>query len=79
MTPDENFLISPHPHCKSLYVATGGSFHGFKFMPILGKYIVQMIFGELDQELAKAWAWDRGHSEEPEGDMWPEREMVDLL
>jgi hypothetical protein len=37
-----------------------------------------MILDELDEELAKTWAWDREQGE-PEGDMWPRREMRDIL
>lgn len=48
-------------------------------MPILGKYIVKMMEGTLEPEFAKAWAWDREPNNEPEGDMWPRREMMDIL
>ncbi|KAI5866133.1 sarcosine oxidase [Durotheca rogersii] len=58
-TPDEEWIISPHPAAGSLYVATGGSFHAFKFLPIIGKYVVQMIEGTLPEEYARRWAWDR--------------------
>ncbi|KAF2204246.1 FAD dependent oxidoreductase [Delitschia confertaspora ATCC 74209] len=78
VTPDEDFIISPHPHCKELFIATAGSFHGWKFMPILGKYIVKMMESELEPELEKAWAWDREYTGEP-ADMWPRREMGDLV
>ncbi|KAL7622400.1 hypothetical protein AAE478_007905 [Parahypoxylon ruwenzoriense] len=58
-TPDEDWIISPHPASKNLYIAAGGSFHGFKFLPIIGKYVAQMIHGELPEEHARRWAWDR--------------------
>jgi sarcosine oxidase/L-pipecolate oxidase len=57
-TPRHDFLICPHPHFESLYVATGGSFHGYKFLPVIGDYIVNMMKGTLDDELKKRWAWD---------------------
>ena len=59
MTPSEDFIISPHTACEGLFVATCGSFHGFKFLPVLGKYVVEMLSGALDPELQKRWAWDR--------------------
>lgn len=59
VTPNQEWIISPHPACKNLFVAGGGSFHSWKFLPILGKYISQMISGKLDEEHAKRWAWDR--------------------
>ncbi|KAI0378918.1 sarcosine oxidase [Hypomontagnella monticulosa] len=58
-TPDEDWIISPHSAWKNLYIAGGGSFHAFKFLPIIGKYVVQMIHGELPEEHARRWAWDR--------------------
>src|SRR6266487_6399292 len=59
VTPNQDFIISPHPHCKNLYLATGGSFHSWKFMPTIGKYVVQMLDGTLDEEKVRRWAWDR--------------------
>ncbi|KEY71596.1 hypothetical protein S7711_06057 [Stachybotrys chartarum IBT 7711] len=68
-TPTHDFLISPHPHSENLYVATGGSFHGWKFLPVIGEYIAAMMDGTLSQEYADRWAWDKtggdGHSANP--------------
>lgn len=58
-TPTHDFLISPHPHCDGLYVATGGSFHGWKFLPVIGDYIADMLHGLLDADYADRWAWDQ--------------------
>jgi glycine/D-amino acid oxidase-like deaminating enzyme len=58
-TTSSDFIISPHAAAKGLYIATGGNFHGFKFFPVLGKYIVDMMEGGLSPELANKWAWDR--------------------
>ncbi|KAL4929943.1 FAD dependent oxidoreductase [Aspergillus undulatus] len=49
---DYHFLITPHPAHKNLKLAIGGSAHGFKFLPLLGKYIVEMMEGTLEVE---AW------------------------
>ncbi|KAK4221187.1 hypothetical protein QBC38DRAFT_505114 [Podospora fimiseda] len=59
VTPTRDFIISPHSGVDSLFVATGGSFHGFKFLPIIGKYVVQMLSDELDPALQNKWAWER--------------------
>ncbi|CAN9079450.1 unnamed protein product [Alternaria alternata] len=59
VTPTQDFIITPQPHCQGLYLATGGSFHGWKFMPTIGRYVVAMLDGTLDPSLAKRWAWDR--------------------
>lgn len=59
VTPNQDFIISPHPACKGLYIAGGGSFHSWKFLPTIGKYVVQMLKGQLASEPAEKWAWDR--------------------
>jgi hypothetical protein len=38
-----------------------------------------MLNKELDTDVAAAWAWDRDADPNPDGDMWPRREMKDLL
>ncbi|OHE90952.1 FAD dependent oxidoreductase [Colletotrichum orchidophilum] len=58
-TPGHDFLISPHSRCKNLYIATGGSFHAWKFFPVIGEYVVKMMHGKLEPEYADMWAWDR--------------------
>ncbi|KAJ8127798.1 hypothetical protein O1611_g5837 [Lasiodiplodia mahajangana] len=59
VTPNQDWVISPHPACKGLYIAGGGSFHAWKFLPIIGKYVTQMLKGQLIAEQAQRWAWDR--------------------
>ncbi|KAL2855767.1 FAD dependent oxidoreductase [Aspergillus pseudodeflectus] len=80
-TPTGDFIISPHSGAKGLYVATCGSFHGFKFFPVVGKYVVQMLDGTLDADLKHKWAWDRTAEQldstvNPE---FPRSEMSDML
>ncbi|KAM0723718.1 hypothetical protein Q7P37_000708 [Cladosporium fusiforme] len=58
-TTSSDFIISPHSAAKGLYIATGGNFHGFKFFPVFGKYIIEMLEGSLSPELVQKWAWDR--------------------
>lgn len=55
-------MITPHPHSKNLFVATGGSFHGWKFLPVIGDYIVKMLKGTLEKDLADKWAWNKDPS-----------------
>lgn len=47
-------------------VATGGSGHGFKYLPVLGKWIVDIVEGKesagSDAEIKRRWRW-RGLSE----------------
>ncbi|EFE35409.1 fructosyl amino acid oxidase, putative [Trichophyton benhamiae CBS 112371] len=55
--PKGDFIISYHPEIKSLFIATGGSGHGYKFLPVLGDKIVDAMQGILDSDLARLWAW----------------------
>ncbi|KAK6386000.1 hypothetical protein LTS17_001574 [Exophiala oligosperma] len=56
-TPTHDFLISSHPRHKGLFVATGGSGHAFKFVPIIGRYISQLLDGAVPENLEKQWKW----------------------
>lgn len=68
-TPTHDFLITAHPHCDNLYIATGGSFHGWKFLPVIGEYIAGVMQGTLGSDYVDRWAWDKvggdGHSANP--------------
>ena len=56
-THDGDYLITHHPDHQALFVATGGSGHGFKFFPVIGDKIVDAIEGTLDPDLQHAWRW----------------------
>ncbi|CAK4034041.1 probable FAD-dependent oxidoreductase [Lecanosticta acicola] len=78
-TTSADFIISPHSAAKGLYVATCGNFHGWKFFPVIGKYIVQMLEGSLSSELSEKWAWDRHRPDPSQNPDWPRAEMNNLL
>ncbi|KAI2782277.1 sarcosine oxidase [Daldinia loculata] len=78
VTPSEDFIISPHPASKGLYVATCGSFHGWKFFPIIGEYVTRMLDGSLESELQRRWAWNRERPDPTENKVWPVKELRDL-
>jgi sarcosine oxidase len=42
MTPDEHFIIGPHPQEPSCTVACGFSGHGFKFAPVVGEVLADL-------------------------------------
>ncbi|KAL8926294.1 MAG: hypothetical protein Q9208_003016 [Pyrenodesmia sp. 3 TL-2023] len=44
-TPTGDFLITYHPHFARLFLCTGGSGHGFKFLPVLGRKVVDVLRG----------------------------------
>jgi sarcosine oxidase/L-pipecolate oxidase len=56
-TPTADFIIDYHPKLEGLFVATGGSGHGFKFLPVLGQRIVDGIERTLASEYRELWAW----------------------
>lgn len=43
MTPDEHFIIDRLPGTANAYLAAGFSGHGFKFAPIVGKVLADLI------------------------------------
>ncbi|KAL4753521.1 hypothetical protein BDW72DRAFT_210040 [Aspergillus terricola var. indicus] len=48
----------PDPRLTSLYFAVGGSFHFYKFLPIIGKYVVNIMEGVGNgPEKDTAWSW----------------------
>lgn len=44
-TADEHFLIDRHPDFDNVWIAGGGSGHGFKHGPVLGEYIADRAMG----------------------------------
>jgi sarcosine oxidase/L-pipecolate oxidase len=56
-TPDGDFLITYHPEHEGLFLATGGSGHGFKFLPVIGEKIVDCVEGRCPPEFQDKWAW----------------------
>lgn len=42
-TPDEHFVIGPHPDHPQVTVACGFSGHGFKFVPVVGEIIADLV------------------------------------
>ncbi|THY21226.1 fructosyl amino acid oxidase [Aureobasidium pullulans] len=56
-TPKGDFIVDYHPEYTNLFVATGGSGHAFKFLPILGRYVADNFEGTASEEQRKKWAW----------------------
>ncbi|KAL4767062.1 FAD dependent oxidoreductase [Aspergillus nidulans var. acristatus] len=54
-TPNGDFIIDRHPTLNGLFVATGGSGHAFKFLPVLGKYVADCFEGCASSELRQKW------------------------
>lgn len=60
-------------------MATCGNFHGWKFFPVLGKYVIEMLEGTLAPELVQKWAWDREWPDPCMNPDYPRYELKDLL
>ncbi|KXT09343.1 hypothetical protein AC579_4099 [Pseudocercospora musae] len=53
---DNGFLVDYVPGVEGLVVASGGSGHGFKFLPVLGEHVVDVIEGK-DTEYTRLFRW----------------------
>ncbi len=52
MSVDEHFIIQRHPEFDNVWLAGGGSGHGYKHGPVVGEYIANRVTGrETDKEL----------------------------
>ncbi|ROV90163.1 hypothetical protein VSDG_08765 [Cytospora chrysosperma] len=56
-TPDGDFIIDYHPDYKGLFLATGGSGHGFKFLPVIGDKITDCIMGRCPDAFKGKWSF----------------------
>ncbi|WRT67614.1 uncharacterized protein IL334_004586 [Kwoniella shivajii] len=54
---DGNWLLCDDPRYKGLILATGDCGHTFKMLPIVGKYVADLIEGKLSEEDEKRWKW----------------------
>jgi len=43
MTPDEHFILGAHPQLPNCVVACGFSGHGFKFAPVVGEILADLV------------------------------------
>ncbi|KAK5626382.1 hypothetical protein RRF57_002097 [Xylaria bambusicola] len=59
-TPTGDWIIDYHPSYKKLFVATGGSGHAFKFLPVLGEKVVDCLLGRHPQKFQEKWMWKGG-------------------
>ncbi|KAJ5925299.1 hypothetical protein N7454_007938 [Penicillium verhagenii] len=60
ITPGQHPLITQHPHShlSNLYLAVGGSFHCWKFLPIIGRYVSNVVHGVSNgADRDTAWGW----------------------
>lgn len=53
---DASFLIEYVPETEDLKNCSGGSGHGFKFLPVLGKHVVDVVEGR-DTAYTRLFKW----------------------
>ena len=44
-TPDSHFIIDRHPRAENVWIAGGGSGHGFKMGPVVGEIVASAVLG----------------------------------
>ena len=45
-SPDSNYVIDRHPRAPNVWIAGGGSGHGFKMGPAIGELVASLVLGE---------------------------------
>jgi glycine/D-amino acid oxidase-like deaminating enzyme len=65
-TADSAFLIDAVPTAAGLFVASGGSGHGFKFGPVLGPMIADMVEDRPSPVRAARYGWTRSVPVDPD-------------
>lgn len=46
-TPDNDFILDRHPSLDNVWIAGGGSGHGFKHGPAIGEFVAGLVTGKL--------------------------------
>ncbi|KAI0178644.1 FAD dependent oxidoreductase-domain-containing protein [Hypoxylon sp. FL1284] len=65
-TATGDWIIDYHPYWKGLFLATGGSGHAYKFLPVIGDKVVDCIMGKCPADFQKKWKWtERQDPERP--------------
>jgi glycine/D-amino acid oxidase-like deaminating enzyme len=44
LTPDQHFLVDRHPEWSNVALAAGFSGHGFKFAPVVGEALSDLVW-----------------------------------
>ena len=49
-TPDADFILDRHPEADNVWLAGGGSGHGFKMGPAIGELMAGLVLGRAEPE-----------------------------
>ncbi|KAL3480917.1 FAD dependent oxidoreductase [Aspergillus californicus] len=77
-TADASLLICEHPQWKNFILATGDSGHSFKILPNIGKHVVELLEGSLQQDMAHAWRWRPGGDALKSRRSAPAKDLADM-
>lgn len=56
-TPTGDYIVDYHPAWRGVFVVTGGSGHGYKFLPVFGEKVVDCLMGRGSDEEREKWRW----------------------
>jgi monomeric sarcosine oxidase len=51
-SPDADYIIDRHPGASNVWIAGGGSGHGFKMGPVIGEMVAALVAGEAEPDPA---------------------------
>ncbi|KAA8643337.1 hypothetical protein EYZ11_000916 [Aspergillus tanneri] len=82
ISSDQHPRITQHPDHRlaNLYLAVGGSFHCYKFLPTIGKYVTNVLRGVGNGQKDEAWRWrkSRCHERGVHETLVPKKELRDF-
>ncbi len=55
-TPDTHFVIDRHPELENAWLVGGGSGHGFKHGPVIGRYVTALLDGHVASDEERRFA-----------------------
>ncbi|KAK2463141.1 hypothetical protein APHAL10511_004796 [Amanita phalloides] len=55
-SPDGDWILGRYPGDDGLILATGGSGHAYKFLPVIGRLVADVVEEKLDSELVQKFA-----------------------
>jgi len=83
ISPDQNQLICRHPdeRLSNLYFATAGSFHSWKFLPNIGRYVLNVLEAKSNGPAKdEAWQWKTSWSDKgAHPKVLPQGELSDFV
>ncbi|VDC00318.1 unnamed protein product [Peniophora sp. CBMAI 1063] len=63
-SPDGDWVIGPHPSAPNVVLATAGSGHAYKFLPVIGRLVADRLDGSMSPEVQDKFAADREFAKE---------------